>query len=219
MKAKPTAKPHMGSPHHRRKALRTIKINDAVMSELIKNVGSLRMEVDRSETPFHFLARSIVYQQLAGSAASAIHKRVHALYPKRKEMVPQDLLKTPMRYLRKAGLSKNKALAILDLAKKCMEGIIPEKSEMDKLSDQEIIDRITQVRGIGPWTVEMMLIFHLGRPDVMPATDYGVRKGFALTFKKRNLPTPKELLAYSEKWRPYRSVASWYLWRSLELED
>ena len=186
------------------------------MAKLIKSVGSLKIEIEADESPFSALACSIVYQQLAGKAAAAIHKRVCELFPKRKELVPEDILKAPLELLRSAGLSGSKANALKDLSAKTLEGIIPNTKEIHHLPDQEIIDRITQVKGIGPWTVEMLLIFYLGRPDVLPCTDYGVRKGFAQTFRKRDLPTPKELLAYGERWRPYRSVASWYLWRALD---
>jgi DNA-3-methyladenine glycosylase II len=130
---------------------------------------------------------------------------------------PQELLDTPDTQLRAAGLSGNKTAALKDLAAKALDGIVPTHKEIHGLPDSEIIERLTQIRGIGPWTVEMMLMFQLGRADVLPVTDYGVRSGFALTYGLKDLPSPKELLAHGERWRPYRSVASWYLWRAADL--
>ena len=131
---------------------------------------------------------------------------------------PQDVAAIPAEKLRAAGLSNAKAAALKDLAAKALEGTVPPSVRArEKLADGEIVERLTAVRGIGPWTVEMLLIFRLARPDVLPSTDYGVRKGFALVRGARELPTPRELLAFGDRWRPYRSVASWYLWRVLDL--
>lgn len=130
---------------------------------------------------------------------------------------PQAFLTVTEDILRSAGLSRAKSLAIKDLALKASEGLIPSVEEMATLSDDELIERLTAVRGIGRWTVEMMLIFRLGRLDIMPATDYGVRKGFAFTYKTKDLPKPSELLEFGKKWKPYQSVASWYLWRACEM--
>ncbi len=123
----------------------------------------------------------------------------------------------PEKKLRGAGLSQNKMLAVKDLAAKTLDGTVPPLAKLKKMPDEEILERLLQVRGIGPWTVEMLLIFRLGRPDVLPVSDYGVRKGFMLTYRKPDLPTPKELLAHGERWRPYRSIASWYMWRAVDL--
>jgi DNA-3-methyladenine glycosylase II len=143
---------------------------------------------------------------------------VVALFAPRRFPEPQEVLDISEEKLRSAGLSRAKAIALKDLAAKTLEGVVPATvAELESLSDQEIIDRLTAVRGIGPWTVEMMLIFRLARPDVLPATDYGVRKGFALLHKAKDLPSPSQLLEYGERWRPYRSIASWYLWRMLDL--
>jgi 3-methyladenine DNA glycosylase/8-oxoguanine DNA glycosylase len=161
---------------------------------------------------------SIVYQQLTGRAASTIFNRVLALFRPRRVPRPQDLVEIPEEKLRAAGLSRAKTLALKDLAAKALDGTVPASArELEKLSDAEIVARLTAVRGIGPWTVEMLLIFRLARPDVLPATDYGVRKGFARIQGAKELPSAKELLAYGERWRPYRSIASWYLWRVLDL--
>jgi DNA-3-methyladenine glycosylase II len=131
---------------------------------------------------------------------------------------PADVAAMPEEKLRSAGLSRAKTAAIKDLAEKALDGTVPASARaLEKLSDAEIVERLTAVRGIGPWTVEMLLIFRLARPDVLPATDYGVRKGFAQVRGLKDLPSPKELLAFGERWRPYRTVASWYLWRVLDL--
>jgi DNA-3-methyladenine glycosylase II len=167
--------------------------------------------------PFDSLAESIAYQQLNGKAAATIFGRVRALYPRRKWFSPQLVLATPDETFRSAGLSRSKTAAIKDLAAKTLEGIVPSFAVLQGMTDEEIIARLTAVRGIGRWTVEMLLLFDLGRLDVWPVDDYGVRKGYAKTFRKRQVPKPKELLAIGEKWRPYRSVAAWYFWRALEL--
>lgn len=166
--------------------------------------------------PFDALAESIAYQQLSGKAAATIWGRVRALYPKRKWLDPKAVLATPDETLRACGLSGSKTAALKDLAAKTIHGTVPKGPALAAMSDEEIIERLTAVRGIGRWTVEMLLLFELGRLDVWPVTDYGVQKGFAKTFRKRKLPTPKELQRIGEKWRPYRSVAAWYFWRALD---
>ena len=169
--------------------------------------------------PFDALAESIAYQQLSGKAAATIFGRVRALYPKRKWLDPEQLLATPDETLRAAGLSRAKTAALKDLAAKTIDGTVPAGRALIRMSDDEIITRLTAVRGIGRWTVEMLLLFDLGRPDVWPIDDYGVRKGFAKTFGRRKLPTPKQLMKFGEKWRPYRSVAAWYFWRALDTAE
>jgi DNA-3-methyladenine glycosylase II len=166
--------------------------------------------------PFDALAESIAYQQLSGKAAATIFGRVRALYPKRKWLDPKLVLATPDEKLRACGLSRSKTAAIKDLATKTLDGTVPTGRALARMSDEEIIERLTKVRGIGRWTVEMLLLFELGRPDVWPVADYGVQKGFAKTFGRRKLPTPKQFLKIGEKWRPYRSVAAWYFWRALD---
>src|SRR2546429_1487793 len=165
--------------------------------------------------PFDALAESIAYQQLSGKAAATIWKRVRGIFPKRKFLDPKLVLETPDEKFRAAGLSRSKVAALKDLAAKTIEGTVPTGRAMAKMTDDEIIESLIQVRGIGRWTAEMLLLFDLGRPDVWPVHDYGVRKGFAKIFAKRKLPTPKQLLKLGEKWRPYRSVATWYFWRAL----
>jgi len=166
--------------------------------------------------PFDALAESIAYQQLSGKAAATIFGRVRALYPKRKWLDPEQLLATSDETLRAAGLSRAKTAALKDLAAKTIDGTVPSGRALIRMTDDEIITRLTTVRGIGRWTVEMLLLFDLGRLDVWPIDDYGVRKGFAKTFGRRKLPTPKQLMKFGEKWRPYRSVAAWYFWRALD---
>ena len=186
------------------------------MRHLIRNSQRYAITPPVSLRPFDALAESIAYQQLNGKAAATIWKRVRALYPKRKWLDPAKVLATPDEALRAAGLSRSKTAALKDLAAKVVEGTVPSGRALLRMSDEEIIARLTLVRGIGRWTVQMLLLFDLGRPDVWPVDDYGVRKGFAKTFRKRKLPTPKQLMKHGEKWRPYRSVAAWYFWRALD---
>ena len=169
--------------------------------------------------PFDALAESIAYQQLSGKAAATIWGRVRALYPRKKYLDPKLVLATPDEKLRAAGLSRSKVAALKDLAAKTINGTVPSARSLAKMTDEEIIERLITVHGIGRWTVEMLLLFDLGRRDVWPVHDYGVRKGFAKTFGRRKLPTPKQLMQLGEKWRPYRSAAAWYFWRALDNPD
>ncbi|HEU5312110.1 MAG TPA: DNA-3-methyladenine glycosylase 2 family protein [Candidatus Eisenbacteria bacterium] len=206
----------MALPYDLEAAIRAIRESDPRLARVIDAHGACMLVSNGAGTPFAALARSIVYQQLAGKAAAAIHGRVLGIYKPRRILRPEDVLATTDERLREAGLSRAKTLALKDLAQKTVDGVVPSWTALRRLDDEEIITRITTVRGVGRWTVEMLLIFHLGRPDVLPVSDYGVRKGFQRTFRKRALPTPKELTKHGERWRPYRSVASWYLWRALE---
>jgi len=191
---------------------------DPPLGRIIEQVGGCTIRVARASTPFAALAESIAYQQITGHAASRILGRVVALYRPRRFPRPEDLLATPDDTLRAAGLSRMKVASMKDLAAKCLNGTVPPLRSLRRLEDTEIVERLTAVRGIGPWTVEMLLIFRLGRPDVLPATDYGVRKGFQATFRTRGLPTPAQIVRRGERWRPYRSVAAWYLWRAVDLK-
>ena len=184
-------------------------------SRLIRKVGPCTLK-PRNRTPFESLVRSVAYQQLNGTAAATILGRMRALYPGRRFPRPQDILATADEKLRGAGLSRAKVAAIKDIATKTIEGLVPTARAISKMTEGEIIERLTTVRGVGPWTVEMLLIFTLGRTDVLPVTDYGVRKGFALTYGWKELPKPKELLEFGERWRPHRTTAAWYFWRALE---
>jgi len=195
---------------------RLLKASHPRMAELIARSSRYNITPAISIRPFDALAESIAYQQLSGKAAATIFGRVRALYPKRKWLDPEQLLVTPDETLRAAGLSRAKTAALKDLAAKTIDGTVPSGRTLMRMTDDEIITRLTAVRGIGRWTVEMLLLFDLGRPDVWPVDDYGVRKGFAKTFRRRKLPTPKQLVKFGEKWRPYRSMAAWYFWRALD---
>jgi 3-methyladenine DNA glycosylase/8-oxoguanine DNA glycosylase len=161
------------------------------------------------------LAEAIVYQQLTGRAAATIYARVCALFPgAHRGFTPQHILRASDAKLRGAGLSRAKTLALRDLARRAARDELPTLAEARGLDDAALVERLTQVRGIGRWTVEMLLIFRLGRPDVLPVDDYGVRKGYAVAFGKRSLPEPRELARIGARWAPYRTVAAWYLWRA-----
>jgi DNA-3-methyladenine glycosylase II len=190
---------------------------DPALDALIARVGAFTMRPVPTHSLFQVLVRSIVYQQLTGRAAATILGRVVRLFAPKRFPTPLDLLQIPPERLRAAGLSTAKTAALKDLAARALDGTVPSLSRVRRMEDEEIVERLTQVRGIGRWTVEMLLIFKLGRPDVLPLGDLGVRKGFALTFGKRKLPAPAAMSRRAERWRPYRSVASWYLWRALEL--
>jgi 3-methyladenine DNA glycosylase/8-oxoguanine DNA glycosylase len=199
-------------------AVKQLAASDPRFADLIARARPFAPRPAVLVRPFDSLAESIAYQQLSGKAAATIWSRVRALYPRRKWLDPKEVLATPDETLRACGLSGSKTVALKDLAAKAIDGTVPKGPALARMSDEEIIERLTAVRGIGRWTVEMLLLFQLGRLDVWPVTDYGVQKGYAKTFRKRKLPTPKELHAIGEKWRPYRSVAAWYFWRALETE-
>ena len=190
---------------------------DAVLARLIRQVGPFRMTINQTQDVFLALAESIVYQQLHGKAAATIFKRVCDLFPRSGgHFTARDICRCSDERLRGAGLSLNKMLALRDLAAKTLDGTLPAMSELALLDDEAIIERLTAVRGIGRWTVEMLLMFRLARPDVLPVDDYGVRKGFMLAYNKPAMPSPRELKSYGQRWVPYRSVASWYLWRAAD---
>jgi 3-methyladenine DNA glycosylase/8-oxoguanine DNA glycosylase len=204
-------------PFDLQQAIKTISKADPEMGKLIKIVGPCRLELMEMRNCFETLLESIVYQQLTGKAAATILGRVKGLY-KNKFPTPAQVLKTADSDLRAVGLSGAKTLAIKDLAEKTKNGTLPVIDELAEMDDDEIVETFSSVRGIGEWTVQMLLIFRLGRPDVMPSKDYGVRKGFAQLYGMKDLPTPTQLVMHAEKWRPYRTVGSWYLWRRLELK-
>ncbi|MBI2026520.1 MAG: DNA-3-methyladenine glycosylase 2 family protein [Deltaproteobacteria bacterium] len=190
---------------------------DKTLGKLIKKVGPMKLKPQVKQSPYQALVEAVIYQQLTGKAAATILGRVKALFPKKKFPKPIDLLETPDDALRTAGLSRAKTAALKDIASKTLNGTVPTTRLISKMNDEEIIEKLTSIRGVGRWTVEMLLIFKLGRPDVLPATDYGIRKGFALTYGKKQLPQPKELLEFGLRWKPHRTTACWYLWRSLDL--
>jgi DNA-3-methyladenine glycosylase II len=199
-------------------ACRHLSEADPRLGELILRAGPFSMRPEPTQSLFAAVLESIVYQQLSGKAAATILSRVVAIYRPRRFPRPQDILDTPADRLRLAGLSAAKAAAVRDLAARTLDGTVPPMGRVRRMSDEEIVERLTTVRGVGRWTVEMLLLFRLGRPDVLPLGDLGVRKGFARTFGRRVLSDPDVLSRRAERWRPYRSVASWYLWRALDGE-
>jgi len=224
----PTRKP----PYDPAIAIAALSAADPKLAKLIAKAGPFTLRLPAQQSPFEALLQSIIYQQLHGKAAATIHARLLASFA---EVTgpgvhpdPEQILDAPNDQLRAAGLSHNKALALRDLAAKTIDGTVPTLARIRRMSDAAIIEHLTQVRGIGRWTVEMFLMFRLGRPDILPTSDYGVRKGFALTFQALKpatkltpalLPTPAEMERRAKKWVPWRSVASWYMWRACDLAD
>jgi DNA-3-methyladenine glycosylase II len=190
---------------------------DAVMAGLIAATGPYRLKPELECTLFRALARAISHQQLHANAANAILKRFASSCGKGDFPTPEEVLAAPKRKMRAAGFSLAKIAALKDLAEKTLAGVVPERASLVQSADDEIVERITQVRGIGRWTVEMMLMFQLGRPDVLPVDDFGVRTGFRLAYGLRKMPPPGALTAFGERWRPHRTAAAWYLWRAVEL--
>jgi DNA-3-methyladenine glycosylase II len=203
-------------PFDLRLAMDTLSAKDPQLASLIKETQEFRVERGSAESPYEVLVEAITHQSISGKAAATIFGRVKALGSKGSIPTPHEMLKLRKPALRKAGLSGAKILAMKDLAQKTIDGVVPTLEEAHKLSDEELVKRLVSVRGIGAWTVEMFLIFRLGRPDVLPIHDLGVRKGWAITYGKKYMPNPKELLAFGERWRPYRTVASWYMWRACQ---
>jgi DNA-3-methyladenine glycosylase II len=197
-------------------ALAHLRERDPHLAALIDRVGPFALELKAAKNLFEAMLRSIVYQQLHGKAAAAIHARVLAVLAQHGGATAEALAQASDAELRGAGLSTGKLLAVRDLALKCREGTVPSLKEARRLTDDELVARLTEVRGIGPWTVHMLLIFYLGRSDVMPTGDFAIRLGFKRLYRKRKDPTPELILKHARCWQPYRSVASWYLWRSLD---
>lgn len=189
---------------------------DKNLGRVISQTGPCRLRRRRNQSPFEALVEAVANQQLSGKAAETILGRVRALFPERDFPLPEELLTMSDDKLRGAGLSRAKVAAVKDIAAKTLSGVVPTPRQMSRLADAEIIERLIAIRGVGQWTVEMLLIFKLGRPDVLPVDDYGVRKGFAIAYGHKELPKAGDLLAHGERWRPYRSVAAWYLWRALD---
>jgi len=198
------------------KAIEALSARDERLAKLISEAKPFRLDQTPCESPYEALIEAIVYQSISGKAAAKIFERIQGLGANGRCPTPREILATPVRKLRKAGLSKAKAVAMKDLAQKTIDGIVPTIEQARAMTDEELVERLVSVRGIGAWTVEMFLIFRLGRPDVLPIHDYGVQKGFALAYGKRKIPKPKELLKFGERWRPYRTVASWFMWRAVE---
>lgn len=207
------------------RACRELAAADPKLAELMRQAGPFTLKLKSQHSPFEALLESIIYQQLHGKAAAAILKRLLTAFGEL-HPAPEHLLQAPDEMLRGVGLSASKVRALRDLAVKTLDGNVPTLQQIRRMPDAEIVERLTEVRGIGVWTVEMLLIFRLGRPDILPVTDYGVRKGFALTFQRlpkakpfdaSMLAKPEQIARRADRWRPWRSVASWYLWRACDL--
>ncbi|HUZ07353.1 MAG TPA: DNA-3-methyladenine glycosylase 2 family protein [Candidatus Paceibacterota bacterium] len=189
---------------------------DPVMRRLIREHGQCDLAPEKRRPPFQSLVMAVAHQQLNGTAANTILTRFKKLFPGGKFPRPDDLAKVTDEQIRACGFSFAKIKAIRDIAEKARYGVIPSSRQIVKLSDAEIVARLTEVRGVGRWTVEMLLIFQLGRADILPADDFGVRTGFRIAYKQREMPKPKELLAFGEKWKPHRTTAAWFLWRAAD---
>jgi DNA-3-methyladenine glycosylase II len=205
-----------GPPFDLAEATRYLAEHDADLARVIAVAPAFRLELREARSPYEALLEAIAYQAISGKAAASIFARVKALSGDGRAPSPEKMLALRPPALRAAGLSGAKILAMKDLARKTLAGIVPTLAQARRMSDEELVERLVSVRGIGAWSVEMFLIFRLGRPDVLPIHDLGVRKGWSVAYGKPHMPSPKELLAFGERWRPYRTVASWYLWRAFE---
>ncbi len=203
-------------PYDLRMAVRHLRRVDPKMGRLISRIGPFKFQLAGHKSPFESLLRAIFYQQLHGKAAATILGRFKDRFGAGNLPTPEQILAADTRALRSVGLSRQKVAAIRDLAAKTLDGTVPSLAEVENLPDDEIIKRLTTVRGIGVWSVEMLLLSQLGRPDILAISDFGLLKGFQIAYRKRRMPKPKELHAFGERWRPYRSVASWYLWRAVD---
>lgn len=199
--------------------LNELALKDKKLKALIAKVdGGFALTIKEAHSPFEAICEAIIYQQLTGKAAATILGRFKDLFTGASFPTPKQIVKAEETVLRSAGLSRAKVVALKDLADKTIAGKIPTIADVDKMTDDEIVECLTAVKGVGTWTAHMFLMFRLGRLDVMPSGDYGVRKGFAITYGDGvTLPAPKDLEAYAECWRPYRSVGSWYMWRAIEV--
>ena len=207
-------------PYDGAAAAQALRAADPALGRLIDRIGRFRLTLDATSSIFLALAEAIVYQQLTGRAAATIFARLQALFPHAAESpTPEQLLRASDARLLGAGLSRAKLLALRDLARKTVAGELPTLEQLDALEDEAIIEQLTRVRGIGRWTAEMLLIFRLGRPDVLPLDDFGVRKGLGVMLGRRQLPTRAQLERRGARWAPYRTVASWYLWRAVSPES
>ena len=197
-------------------ALKHLSAVDPTMRRLIREHGKCGLVPETRRPPFQSLVQAVAHQQLNGKAAENILGRFKKLFPKRRFPKPEDLAKVTDAQIRACGFSFAKIRAIRDIAEKTLSGVVPTSREIVKLSDEEIITRLTEVRGVGRWTVEMLLIFQLGRENVLPADDFGVRSGFRAAYKNRGMPKPKALLAHGKRWHPHATTAAWYLWRAAD---
>jgi len=199
-------------------ALRHLGRVDPVMAQLIRRAGPYKHKSERRLGPYEALLRAVAHQQLTAKAANTILGRFYALYGGTNFPEPARLAGTPDEHLRGCGFSRAKAAALKDIAAKTLDGTIPARRALARMKDETIIERLVEARGVGRWTVEMFLMFTLGRPDVLPVGDYGIQNGFRIAYGKRKLPKPKALAKFGERWAPYRTTASWYLWRAVDIE-
>ena len=197
-------------------ALKHLSTVDPIMGRLIREIGACGLVPETRRPPFQSLVQAVAHQQLHGTAAANILKRFKKLFPGRRFPRAADLAGVTDEQLRACGFSFAKIKAIRDIAAKTLSGVVPATRHIVKLPDEEIIARLTEVRGVGRWTVEMLLIFQLGRPDVLPVDDFGVRNGFGVAYQKGIMPKPRELLVFGERWKPHRTTAAWYLWRAAD---
>ena len=206
-------------PLNAKHVMRELSRKDRTLAKVIRKIGPFQWKLPKPRHPYATLLQAIVYQQLAGAAAKAIFARVKALGADGDGPTPEEILGASRAKLRRAGLSRQKIAAVRDLAKKTLDGTVPPLAKIRRMSEENILERLTQVHGIGEWSVQMFLMFQLGRPDVLSIHDYGLRKGFQLVYGLKDVPKPKMLLEHGERWRPYRSIASWYLWRAVEAKN
>jgi DNA-3-methyladenine glycosylase II len=199
-------------------ALRHLRRDDPVMAQLIRRAGPFLVKPERRRSPYEALLRAVAHQQLTGKAANTILGRFVALYDGARYPTPDELVATPDERLRAVGFSRAKTASLKDIASKTVDGTIPDRRALARMSDEAIIERLTAARGVGRWTVEMFLMFTLGRPDVLPVDDYGIQNGFRLAYSRRRLPKPHILARFGERWSPYRTTAAWYLWRAVDFE-
>ena len=199
-------------------ALRFLRRSDPVMAQLIRRAGPFAVKPERGTGAYEALVEAVAHQQLTGKAARTILGRFYALYGSDCCPEPQRLVETPDKALRGCGFSRAKSASLKDIAARTLDGTIPPRRALARMNSETIIERLIEARGVGRWTVEMFLMFTLGRPDVLPVDDYGIRLGYKIAYGKRILPKPKALARLGERWAPYRTTASWYLWRAVDLE-
>jgi DNA-3-methyladenine glycosylase II len=198
-------------------ALRHLRRVDPVMAQLIRRAGPYQVRPERGAGPYEALVEAVAHQQLTGKAAKTILGRFYALYGIDRCPEPVRLVETPDEHLRGCGFSRAKSAALKDIAARSLDGTLPPRRALARMKDEAIIERLVEARGVGRWTVEMFLMFTLGRPDVLPVDDYGIRLGYKLAYGKRTLPKPRTLAKIGERWAPYRTTASWYLWRAVDM--
>jgi DNA-3-methyladenine glycosylase II len=198
-------------------ALRHLRRVDPVMVELIRQAGPFTLAPAPRRGPYEALVRAVAHQQLTGKVAETILGRLVVLYGGDEYPTPEQLLATPDRFLRGVGFSQAKTAALKDIAARTLDGTIPPRRSLARMKDEAIVKRLIVTRGVGRWTVEMFLMFTLGRPDVLPVDDYGIRFGYKIAYGKRTIPKPRALAKLGERWAPYRTTASWYLWRAVDM--